>query len=114
MSKSNASRFKKYWEKLIYSEADLYPEGYEGNTRFDAYGTPAPPRKIGKQFPYKNERPKIAPHLKSYDQQQIEAGYLGRNRHQLIGRKATHKHGGDGTVRRSSQRKAYHEPILEG
>lgn len=118
MTKSMISRVRKYWDKEIIDESDLHPVDFDGPTHFDMYGNVAPPHEVGKQFPYKNAYRELregikpenlhmidAPAIKSAEQLEREATYLGRNR--SFPKPSTGKHGGDGTVRRSSKRKSF-------
>jgi hypothetical protein len=117
MPKSNHSRFIKFIQKLV-----ILNGGADGNRRVvytpDYQLVDAPPYKVGKEFPYKNAGRALregvkpehlhlidAPHLKSAEQLDREATYLGRNR--SFPRPSNGKHGGDGTMRRSSGRRPF-------
>jgi hypothetical protein len=103
MTKSYWSRTLKYFTKEVLTndggEKIIWPIGGKM--------VPIPPYKAGtKQSPYKHKEtfPGFL-ETKSATQLEREAHYLGRAR--LLPKPATHKHGGDGTVRRSSQRKPF-------
>jgi hypothetical protein len=114
MSLSKYNKLRKYFNTEILTDGDgnkiLWPLGE--NER------PAPPAHVGKQFPYKNAYRDLregvkpehlhmidAPQLKSAEQMEREAAYLGRNRN--FPKQSTKARGGDGTVRPSSRRKSF-------
>lgn len=114
MTKSNQHRFIKFIKRLVIQNG-----GEKGDKRLvytDDYRlVEAPPYHVGKQWPYKNARRAleegVAPEnlhlirpirIKDPEQVEREQAYLGRNRHTLAPKRPSGKHGGDGTIRRSS------------
>lgn len=122
MTKSQKHRNKKSMGREVYT-ADWEDGAKYCFSGIGFHTTDAPPYKVGKQFPYENHRrlqearvirtategaesaadiPDIAeeavrvlhaPRVKSPEQMQIEATWLGKNRHNLPKKKATHKRG---------------------
>jgi hypothetical protein len=112
MPKSLKSRLEKLMTKEVYTDHQT-GERFTIDSSFNVID--APPAHVGKQFPYTNAYRALtegvpedklhlidAPHIKEPSQVEREMAYLGRNGHQRDPKPAKHKHGGQGTVRRSS------------
>lgn len=117
MSKSMKSRLSKLIAREVYTD-DETGERYVISSGWHTKA--APPAHVGKQFPYKNAYRTLIegvaedkiylvdrPHIKEPAQIEREQAYLGRNHHQRDPKQSTGKHGGDGTVLRSSKRKSF-------